>query len=44
MKIIVTTGNPHKLRELDYYMRGTGVTFESRKTKIEELQTFDENK
>ncbi len=43
MKIIVTTGNPHKLRELDYYMKGTGVTFESRKTKIEELQTFDEN-
>jgi len=43
MKIIVTTGNPHKLRELDYYMGGTGVTFESRKTKIEELQTFDEN-
>lgn len=42
MKIIVTTGNPCKLRELDHYMQGTNVRFEPRKTKIEELQTFDE--
>ena len=42
MKLIVTTGNEFKLKELDHYMAGTGVVFESRKTKIEELQTFDE--
>lgn len=43
MKIIVTTGNPCKLRELNHYMQGTNVNFEPRKTKIEELQTFNES-
>lgn len=42
MKIIVTTGNASKLKELNHYMKGTNVSFESRKIKIEELQTFDE--
>ena len=43
MKIIVTTGNPCKLKELDHYMKGTNVNFESRDTKIKELQTFNES-
>lgn len=42
MKIIVTTGNKSKLQELEHYMQGTNVNFEARKTKIEELQTFNE--
>ncbi|HCQ9967769.1 non-canonical purine NTP pyrophosphatase [Acinetobacter baumannii] len=43
MKIIVTTGNPCKLKELNHYMQGTEVSFVSRQTKIEELQTFNES-
>ena len=42
MKIIVTTSNECKLMELNHYMEGTNVSFKPIKTKIEELQTFDE--
>ena len=42
MKIIITTGNKHKLEELNHYMQGTGVDFIPKSHKIEELQSFDE--
>ena len=43
MRIVVTTGNPHKLKEIKHYMEGVNITFESRKLKIKELQVIDVN-
>lgn len=42
MKIIITTGNKHKLEELNHYMQGTGVDFIPKSHEIKELQSFDE--